>query len=140
MTTVRLFSLKLSICWSLLIRGGRWGGVGGTNAAAATPPTRNEVLVLGLLFSRVASDSRSVAGTVALEAMIYVVCLRERNRWALARRRVGVGVIYVYTRAQSVRANSVLRAKLGYVCLARRELVIGLLWLRHVRLYAGLCG
>ena len=40
--------------------------------------------------------------------------------------------IYVYTRAQSVRANSVLRAKLGYVCLARRELIIGLLWLRHV--------
>ena len=34
-------------------------------SAAATPPTRNEVLVLGLLFSRVASDSRSVAGTVA---------------------------------------------------------------------------
>ena len=92
-----------------------------TNAAAATPPTRSEVLVLGLLFSRVASDSRSVAGTVAYEAMIYAVCLRERNQWALARRRVGVGVIYVYTRAQSVRANSELRAMLGYVCLARRE-------------------
>ena len=35
---------------------------------------------------------RSVAGTVAYEAMIYVVLLRERNQWALARRRVGVGV------------------------------------------------
>ena len=36
-----------------------------TNAAAATPPTRSDlVLVLGL-FSRVASDSTSAAGTVA---------------------------------------------------------------------------
>ena len=37
-----------------------------TNAAAATPPTRSDVLVLGFgLFSRVASDSRSAAGMFA---------------------------------------------------------------------------
>ncbi len=34
-----------------------------TNAAAATPPTRSEVLGLGLLFSR--DDSDSTSGTVA---------------------------------------------------------------------------
>ena len=47
-----------------------------TKAAAATPPTRSEVLVLGLLLSRVASDSRS-AGTVAYEAMIFLLPARR---------------------------------------------------------------